>query len=295
MPLCTILTKCPAPSGPMCVQQGTPSTCAEISSSSGPSGLVRLGRAARHDRRPVQCALLTAGDAGADEVQPALAYRLLASNGVGVERIAAVDDDVAFFHRVGELVDHGVGGVTGLHHDQHPARFLQGGEKLFDGLRAHEFAFAAVLFEQRIGLGDRPVVQRHGVAVMGEVAGDVRTHDGQAGHADLRGAHSVVRFRRAHVFASHCRDFHPSPAPNTVAQRDSGICKVSPKRRVCLFAGLGSGEQPVQFGEPGDSQRDGGHNQHRRGCQVGGCRHHQAVAAAGKPPYPQQCVRTTGG
>ena len=37
MPLCTILTKCPAPSGPTCVQHGSPSTCAEIDSSSGPS------------------------------------------------------------------------------------------------------------------------------------------------------------------------------------------------------------------------------------------------------------------
>ncbi|SHU27932.1 Uncharacterised protein [Mycobacteroides abscessus subsp. abscessus] len=36
MPLCTIFTKWPEPSGPMWVQQGTPSTCAEISSSSGP-------------------------------------------------------------------------------------------------------------------------------------------------------------------------------------------------------------------------------------------------------------------
>ena len=37
MPLCTILTKWPAPSGPMCVQHGTPSTCALIVSSIGPS------------------------------------------------------------------------------------------------------------------------------------------------------------------------------------------------------------------------------------------------------------------
>ena len=36
MPLCTILTKWPAPSGPMCVQHGMPSTCALIVSSIGP-------------------------------------------------------------------------------------------------------------------------------------------------------------------------------------------------------------------------------------------------------------------
>jgi hypothetical protein len=37
MPLWTILTKWPAPSGPMWAQQGSPSYLAAISSSSGPS------------------------------------------------------------------------------------------------------------------------------------------------------------------------------------------------------------------------------------------------------------------
>ena len=37
MPLCTILTKWPAPSGPTCVQHGVPSTWAAIDSKIGPS------------------------------------------------------------------------------------------------------------------------------------------------------------------------------------------------------------------------------------------------------------------
>ena len=37
MPLCTIFTKWPAPSGPTYVQHGTPSTLAEIFSRIGPS------------------------------------------------------------------------------------------------------------------------------------------------------------------------------------------------------------------------------------------------------------------
>src|ERR1700740_1912458 len=104
MPLCTILTKWPAPSGPMWVQHGTPSTCAEISSSSGPSdtydsaGPPRLsegacGGPAQQHLGTVEGALLAAGNAGADEVQAPLAHRLLAADGVGVESIAAVDDD----------------------------------------------------------------------------------------------------------------------------------------------------------------------------------------------------------
>ena len=37
MPLCTIFTKCPAPSGPTCTQHGVPSTWAAIDSKIGPS------------------------------------------------------------------------------------------------------------------------------------------------------------------------------------------------------------------------------------------------------------------
>ena len=151
-------------------------------------GLVGLGGPAGHDRRPVQRALLAAGDAGADEVQAAVPHRLLAADGVGVERVAAVDDDVAFFHGVGELVDDGVGRVAGLDHDQHPARFLKRGKEFRDGLAADEVALGAVVGQQRIGLGDRAVVQRDGVAVVGEVARDVGSHHGQAGDPDLSGA-----------------------------------------------------------------------------------------------------------
>ena len=65
--------------------------------------LPRLGGAAGHDRRAVQRALLAAGDAGADEVDAGLAHRLLAADGVGEERVAAVDDDVARLEDLGEL------------------------------------------------------------------------------------------------------------------------------------------------------------------------------------------------
>ena len=41
MPLCTILTKWPAPPGPMCVTQGVPSTLAAMAS--------KIGRMIRHD------------------------------------------------------------------------------------------------------------------------------------------------------------------------------------------------------------------------------------------------------
>jgi hypothetical protein len=152
-----------------------------------------------HDRRALQRALLAAGDARADEVQAPFPHRLLAADRVGVERVAAVDDDVALFHRVGELLDDGVGRVARLDHDDHAPRLLQGVQELLDALRADEGALVAVLFEHRVGLGDRPVVQRDRVAVVREIAGQVRPHHGHASDADLRGAGCGRISIRAHV------------------------------------------------------------------------------------------------
>ena len=151
----------------------------------GPERLVGLGGSARHDRRAVERALFAAGDARADEVESAGRHRGLAPDGVGVEGVAAVDDDVARLHRVGEFLDDRVGRVARLHHDEDPARTLECGHELGHRLGADEVAVAAVVFEQRVGLGDAAVVQRDRIPVTGEVACDVRTHDGQAGDTDL--------------------------------------------------------------------------------------------------------------
>ena len=80
--------------------------------------------------RPVQRALLAAGHAAADEVQAALAQRGLAAAGVGEVRVAAVDDDVALVQQRDQLVDHRVGGLARLDHDDDRARPLQRGDEV---------------------------------------------------------------------------------------------------------------------------------------------------------------------
>jgi hypothetical protein len=50
-------------------------------------------------------------------------------------------------HGLGKLLDDRVGRITGLDHDQHPARLLQRFEEFFDGLRPDELALVTVLFE----------------------------------------------------------------------------------------------------------------------------------------------------
>ena len=77
MPLWTILTKWPAPSGPTQSQQGVPSaTLAAIAWKIGLTCGQAVGVAAGHDRRALERPFLAAGDAGADEEE---ALRLRAS------------------------------------------------------------------------------------------------------------------------------------------------------------------------------------------------------------------------
>ena len=130
MPLCTILTKCPAPSGPTCTQHGVPSTCAAIDSKIGPSVRYDSAEPPGMMLGPFSAPFLAAGHAGADEVQPARAQVLLAAAGVGEVGVAAVDDDVAGVEQRDQLGDHRVGGLAGLDHDDDRPRPLQRGDEV---------------------------------------------------------------------------------------------------------------------------------------------------------------------
>ena len=90
-----------------------------------PQAVVGLGGAAGHDRGAVERPLLTAGDPHAHEVQPALTQGDLAAPGVGVERVAGVDDDVTGLHEGGQLLDNRLGGSSGLNHDDGHTRRAQ--------------------------------------------------------------------------------------------------------------------------------------------------------------------------
>jgi hypothetical protein len=148
-------------------------------------GRVRLDRAARHDARAEQRALLAAGDARAHEVDALLAQLSLTAAGVGEVRVAAVDDHVAGFQERGELLDDRVGGAARLHHDDQAPRPFERGHELLGGLGRDELALVPELLDQGVRAGRRPVVQRDRVAVTCEVAGEVAAHHREARHADL--------------------------------------------------------------------------------------------------------------
>ena len=107
------------------------------------------------------------------------------ATGVFVVRVARVNNDVARFQQRLELLDHGVNRSTGLDHDQDTARLFQRVNQLLERLRPNEVALVSVLLKQGIGLFHRPVVKGYGVPAASEVAGQVRSHDGEACYADL--------------------------------------------------------------------------------------------------------------
>ncbi len=148
---------------------------------------VRLGRAARHDARPVQGAFLAAGHSGSDEVQPARAQLPLAAAGIGVVRVAAVDDDVALVQQRDKFPDDRVGGLARLDHDDDRAGPFQGRDEVLGGLTRDERALVPVLGDEAAGALGRAVVQRDTVPVPGQVAGQVAAHDRQPGDTNLRG------------------------------------------------------------------------------------------------------------
>jgi hypothetical protein len=138
IPLCTIFTKCPAPSGPQCVTHGPESSARGDRFEHVADALPRFARAARHERRTEARAVFAAGDAGADEVQVALAQRASRRLRVLEPRVAAVDDDVAVVEQRQQLVEHLVDRRAGLDHHHDPARPFERADELFERRRAGE-------------------------------------------------------------------------------------------------------------------------------------------------------------
>ncbi len=145
----------------------------------------RGGIAAGHDRGAAARALFAAGDAGADE-EDALGGQVLgAAVGVGEERVAAVDDDVAGFEMRQQVVDHLVDGVAGLDHQHDAARALEQAGQLLDGVRADDLRALGFVGEEVVDLGDGAVEDGDFEAVVVHVEDKVLSHDGEADQANI--------------------------------------------------------------------------------------------------------------
>jgi len=150
-----------------------------------PKGVVGLTGAAGHDRRTVQRAFFATGNTDANEVQVLLGQRGFAAAGVLVVRVTGIDDDVAGLEQRLELLDDVVHGSACLDHDQDTAGLFKGINEFLQRFSADEIAVRAVLFQQGVGLFHGAVVESHGEAVAGKVAGQVGAHHREAGDTDL--------------------------------------------------------------------------------------------------------------
>ena len=132
-----------------------------------------------------QGALLPSGDAAAHEVQPTGPNGLLPADGVLEVGIAGINDDVSRLHQVSQVIDHLVGGLPGLDHDDGRARLGQRGHELLQGLGRNEAAFLAMVADEGLGTRIVAVVDCHGIAVPGQVPRQAGTHGGQTHDSDI--------------------------------------------------------------------------------------------------------------
>jgi len=163
----------------------------------GADAIIRGRGSAGHDGGTPQGALLAAGDARAHEVQAAFGGPLLAADRVGEQGVAAVDDDVALVHEIGELAHDGVRRRAGLDHHDGDAGRAQGRDEVLQRGRGNEGRFVAVLRHELLGASRGPVEDGGRVAVAGQVAGEVGAHDSQAVHADV--GRCLLGGERAHA------------------------------------------------------------------------------------------------
>src|SRR5229473_3471295 len=178
IPLWTILTKWPAPSAPMYVQHGTPSTLAAIA--------VSISATCSYDSRVPPGIRLGPRSAPSSRCGRRPAARVVKQG------VAAVDDGVARFEQSGQRIDALVHRRAGLDHQQDRARRGQDLDQLLQRGGRLEVALVTVSGHELVGSLPRAVVHAHADAVRGEVARQIHAHGRQPDDAQL------VIFQLAH-------------------------------------------------------------------------------------------------
>ena len=155
----------------------------------GPSRWIAAG----HDGGAEARALFAAGYAGADVVQALLREFLRATVGVGVERVAAVDDDVALFEERNDGCDVLVYNLAGLDHDHDATGSLEFADQLLNGVRAFHQCALGLVGQKVIDLGGGAIEDCNFVAMVVHVQNEVLPHYCQPNQADVTTAvcHSV--------------------------------------------------------------------------------------------------------
>jgi len=167
----------------------------------------------------VACALLAAGDADAEEADILGFEILVTSLAVGVERVAAFEDGVARLEVRQELLDHLVDRLAGLDHDDDGARPLHRLDELHQVGFRHDLLIEPLLFRHRdevVDLGGGAVVDRDGVAVLGDVERQIGAHYCEPDQADIGRRHHYLHWES---LGFHCAAFWHGRRPNAPPSR----------------------------------------------------------------------------
>src|SRR5690606_17287778 len=141
--------------------------------------------ASRHYRGAGARALLTAGDASADEPQALGAQLAGAARRVVEVGVAAVDDDVTGLEERFQRGDHLIDRLTGLHHQHHAAWSRQSGYQVGQRFEAHDLGAGGRTCYELAGHLGSPVVDTYLVAVIVHVEDQVLAHDRQTDQCDV--------------------------------------------------------------------------------------------------------------
>ena len=144
---------------------------------------------AGHHRGPVAGAFLAAGNAGSNVQDPFLGKILCSSDRVCKKRIAAVDNDVAFFQVRKKLADKFIHSRSRLDHQHDPPRALQHGGHLFQGMGADNVCSLCRALQEFVDFRNRPVVSNNLESMIIHVQDKILTHYSQSNQSNI----SVVR------------------------------------------------------------------------------------------------------
>ncbi len=147
--------------------------------------LVGIDRAAGHEGRSPEGAFFTTGNTHANELQATGGVFGRAALGVGVEGVAAINQDVAFIEIRGDFLSDGIDRSTGLDHQQDAARSLQGVHQLLDAEGAENVGVLRAGGEELLGAGGGAIVDGGGESVAGDVEGKVLAHHRQPDHTNV--------------------------------------------------------------------------------------------------------------
>jgi hypothetical protein len=114
------------------------------------------------------------------------AFQILAAAlGVGEKRIAAVDNHIAFFEEGGELVDDGIDGRAGFHHDHRFAGTLERTDEFFHGARGLDVFPVRFPSGEFVGYFRGPIEDGDRKTLRFHIEDEVFAHDRETDQSDI--------------------------------------------------------------------------------------------------------------